>query len=295
MTPKPYLSTRDLALAIGVSESSIKRWADEGSLVAQRTLGGHRRIATSDAMRFLRERRTQLVRPELLGLPAAPAGMPVAEANAQDQLERLLSAGDAEGALTLLCGLYLRGSSVAELVDGPLRGALAEIGRRWLDHHGGIAIEHHAVEIAQRALHRLAGLLPAPPQGALLALGAAPAGDPYALPSLAVATVLSSEGLRVRNLSANLPLTSLTATVSALRPALVWLSLSAPLPISEVREVPALLDATRSAGAGLVLGGRAVESAPAALTENAFVGRSMGELVAFVRGWRSAGERRATG
>jgi MerR family transcriptional regulator, light-induced transcriptional regulator len=51
-----HLSPKALAAAIGVSESSLKRWADEGRLAAERTAGGHRRIAVAEAVRFVRRR-----------------------------------------------------------------------------------------------------------------------------------------------------------------------------------------------------------------------------------------------
>jgi len=37
------LSPRELAEALGVSESSLKRWVDAGKIAASRTEGGHRR------------------------------------------------------------------------------------------------------------------------------------------------------------------------------------------------------------------------------------------------------------
>ena len=52
---KPLLSPRELAQAIGVSESSLKRWADAGQIRVARTAGGHRRISIADAVRFIRE------------------------------------------------------------------------------------------------------------------------------------------------------------------------------------------------------------------------------------------------
>ena len=63
------LSTRDLAEAIGASESSLKRWIDAGKIAASRTEGGHRRVERAEAVRFIRETGARLVRPELLDLP----------------------------------------------------------------------------------------------------------------------------------------------------------------------------------------------------------------------------------
>lgn len=65
----PSISPKDLALLIGVSESSLKRWVDEGrgGLAAMRTSGGHRRISVYEAVRFVRQTSQNVVRPELLG------------------------------------------------------------------------------------------------------------------------------------------------------------------------------------------------------------------------------------
>ena len=65
------VSPRNLAEAIGMSESSLKRWADRGLLQVTRTAGGHRRIAIRDAIRFVRERQLRFLKPTAIGLPAA--------------------------------------------------------------------------------------------------------------------------------------------------------------------------------------------------------------------------------
>ncbi|MGB5390214.1 MAG: helix-turn-helix domain-containing protein, partial [Thermoanaerobaculia bacterium] len=70
---KDVLSPKEFAQAIGVSESSIKRWVDSGTIPASKTAGGHRRIAMSEAVRFLRETKTPLLHPDILGLPDVSA------------------------------------------------------------------------------------------------------------------------------------------------------------------------------------------------------------------------------
>ena len=67
---KDLVTPKQVAQAIDVSESSLKRWADEGLLLVSKTAGGHRRISITAAIRFIRERQLELVRPDILGLPA---------------------------------------------------------------------------------------------------------------------------------------------------------------------------------------------------------------------------------
>src|SRR5918993_5015465 len=62
------LTTKDLAEAIGASESSLRRWTDSGAIRTSRTAGGHRRIPLEEAVRFIRETGATVVRPELLGI-----------------------------------------------------------------------------------------------------------------------------------------------------------------------------------------------------------------------------------
>ncbi len=133
---KALLSPKELATAIGVSESSIKRWVDEGRIEAHRTAGGHRRIALADAVSFLRESSQKLVAPAVLGLPAdvraARHGAGDAwPAEAGERLFHLLEKGSAPAARGLLLQLYIEGFSPAEIVDGPLQLALARIGHLW--------------------------------------------------------------------------------------------------------------------------------------------------------------------
>ena len=64
-----YLSPADLAESLGLSVSTLKRWTDKGVLRVERTPGGHRRIAVSEALRFVRESGLRPVMPHRLGLP----------------------------------------------------------------------------------------------------------------------------------------------------------------------------------------------------------------------------------
>ena len=51
MSDRRLTSTR-VAEILGVTASSVKRWADEGLLACERTAGGHRRFRSSEVARF---------------------------------------------------------------------------------------------------------------------------------------------------------------------------------------------------------------------------------------------------
>ena len=67
---EPKFSPKQVAQALGVSESSLKRWCDQGRIAVQHTPGGHRRISLESILEFVRSTTNQLLAPELLGLPA---------------------------------------------------------------------------------------------------------------------------------------------------------------------------------------------------------------------------------
>ena len=104
---KQVFSPKELARAIGVSESSLKRWADDGLIRVTRTAGGHRRIHIAEAIRFLRETEATLVRPEILGLPdveTVSGDLPAREEEA-DRLHAHLRNGHARRARGLILSM----------------------------------------------------------------------------------------------------------------------------------------------------------------------------------------------
>lgn len=278
------LSTRALARAIGVSESSVKRWADGGALRVVRTAGGHRRIPLAEAVRFVRETRATVVEPATFGLACVDALAAGDLSGEQERLYSWLTSGAAAEVCGFLSGLYLAGRSLAAIVDGPLRAALERVGERWLHAADGILIEHRATEICIRWLNQIRAMF-APGEGAPVALGGAPPGDPYALPTLAVAAALEAEGLHAINLGPETPIATLLLALERERPAIVWLSVSTEAGRAAVaRELDRLANAARALGARLILGGRALGAESLRLPPGVHVGSRVAELAAFAQG-----------
>jgi methanogenic corrinoid protein MtbC1 len=275
---KRLLSPRDLADAIGVSESSLKRWADAGRIQVSRTEGGHRRIPIAEAVRFIRASGVTVVRPELLGmheLEIEPRPDP------EDTLYRLLHEGLGREVRGMVMGRFLAGESVAALADGPIRAAMTRLGALWKHDPRGVFIEHRATDCCMQAVNALRALFD-PPDDAPVAVGGAPSSDPYVLPSLLAATVLAAEGMKVVNLGPDTPIASMRHAVAAHHPALVWLSCSVPVADDVVAEVVGLARSLRTDGATLLVGGRHVADLAAARA--AFAIGTMSELAAFARG-----------
>ncbi len=226
LSQKPTsLSPRNLARALGVSESSVKRWVDSGAIEATKTAGGHRKIAVSEAVRYVREHGVSVIHPELLGFDLETR-LDASVAGSGEQLKELLIEGKRVEARSLLLSWYLSGNSLANVVDGPLAEAMGEIGKLYLScGHEGVYIEHRSTEVVAQGLREILATLPSSNPGAV-AIGCSVSGDYHTLPTLAVSVVLRSVGIAASSLGANLPLKSLELAIQHYDPRLVWVSIS---------------------------------------------------------------------
>lgn len=216
------LSTHELADAIGVSESSLKRWIDAGRIAASRTEGGHRRVPLGEAMRFIRDQGAPIARPELLGLPEISM-----DRSRGEGLITYLLEGNGAAAHGFLAARYLAGATIASLADGPIREAMHALGELWHHDEDGIFFEHRGTAVCLHAVSALRTMLPAPSPDAPAAVGGAPSRDPYLLPSLLASLAVAEAGIHAINLGPDTPLAAFAAAVASHGPRLVWMSITA--------------------------------------------------------------------
>jgi len=252
------LSPRELADALGVSESSLKRWVDAGKITAARTDGGHRRIALPEAVRFIRETGAPIARPELLDMPEVAAVQARSTApRGDDGFRHYLVEGDAAGARGWLLARYLAGRTIAELCDGPVRAAMHRIGELWAHDADGIFIEHRATDACLQALAHLRATLDPLPRAAV-AIGGAPEDDPYIVPSFMAALVLGAAGMRAVNLGPDTPVAAFDRAFAHHIPELVWVSASARISPARAKTLERWL-ASLPASTTIAIGGRSIE------------------------------------
>ncbi len=256
------LTSKETGRLLGVSEASVKRWADSGLLPQQKTAGGHRRFRPEDVAVFRRAKQQQQppVQPQARQ-PTPPAGAATRGAGSERALAaamyEALIAGRAEEAAALLVNLYLRGRSVATLVDKLLSPPLSKVGALWQQGKLSVAEEHIAARTAIMALQTLRGALATPAtEHGLVALCCGSEDDFHELPVQMAALTLEAGGWEVINLGAATPFFALAEAVSRFSPRLVCVASTILSGLDRAaREYGGLRKVAQRAGAVVVLGG----------------------------------------
>lgn len=233
------LTSQEAAELLGVSASTVKRWAEEGLLEHIKTAGQHRRFERAVVERF-RVSANAAQRPddrwlELLIDTEDPHRL---DARLLDERAHL--------------GSWWR---VAESL-GPV---LRELGDRWAEGRITVLDEHLASERLLRALARVCERLPAA-STAPRALLATAEGDDHTLGLALVELTLRELGWRTLWAGRRTPPEVLAAQIGSFVPPIRMLALSASAASTSARELAAqaklLGDSCRSANVALVLGGR---------------------------------------
>jgi excisionase family DNA binding protein len=255
----PLLTPKQVARAIGVSESSLKRWCDKGLLETVRTAGGHRRIAVNSVLTFLRDTSRQPVRPDLLGLPSNVGQGEFVIDRAAELIFSAITTGDDERCRRIVFDLYLAGHKAFDICDRVITPVFAKIGDCWECGKLQVFEEHRASEIALRLLYELRTALPRVPEDAPTAIGGTVEGDPYRAATTMVEIALREQGWRADSLGPMLPTATLCDAIEKVRPRLFWLSASSlQSPTEFVDQYESLYQTAFRSGTAVVVGGRAL-------------------------------------
>jgi len=255
---KDLLTPKQVATAIGVSESSVKRWCDKGIIHTQYTAGGHRRIDLAGLMQFLRANKYEIHRPEVLGLPSTTGRTERVLNRAVENLTQALVVGDEEQVRRIVLDLYVAEHSVSAICDQAIAPAFERIGELWECGEAEVYQERRGCELARLVLREIRSLIPAPPADALRAIGGAPEGDQYNLATTMAEVVLRDAGWNAASLGDNLPFATLAAAIEQQRPRIFWLSCSHLMSVPEfLRNYHHLYDEF-GMNVAFVVGGRAL-------------------------------------
>lgn len=260
VTVKDLVTPRQVAQAIAVSESSLKRWCDKGLIPTVYTAGGHRRIPVNGVLAYLRTAGLEIMNPEILGLPKATTGG--GERKLLDEKSRLIEAllkGDEQVCVGVVLNLHLANYPMSLICDEVLAKSFLEIGERW--DCGDVAVyqERRSCELCHRVMHEVRRVFQEFPVDAPIAVGGTLDGDPYTLASSMVELVLRDLGWRAASLGNMLPFASLAHALCETRPKLFWLSVSVIRDQSQfLKEFDTLSQMAFANGVSLVVGGKAL-------------------------------------
>jgi len=253
------VSPRQVARAIGVSESTLKRWCDRGLIPMTKTAGGHRRIEMQAVLRFLCESGREITEPELLGLPLSTGKTRWTLARATDRILTGLIQNEEAVVRQVVFDLLLAHHSLSVVFDDVLTQALHNLGNQWSCGETAIYEERRACGICMRLLHELRNTAAVPGPQAPAAVGGTLEGDMYTIPVTMAEAVLRSVGWEATTLGSSLPAETLLEALNRCSPRLFWVSVShISDEVAFVTGVNQLLEVSQRLGTALVIGGRAV-------------------------------------
>lgn len=243
------LTNAAAAALLGVTPATLKRWANSGRLVSQRTVGGHRRFSRVDVL-ALRAR-----------LAGAPTVVPPPQHVAL--LGQCLQAPGAQalaGHLLQLHGHHREWRTVVSLAERAFEEALHRRARGLIN---GVE-ERLATEKLSRAAVLLAQAAPLPQRARPVLLLAAE-GERHLLPLVLAELLLNVHAVPTLFTGGNTPLPAVTRALRTLQPAAVVVLATPghPRPVSLPDQAALLANAARVHGVNLVLlGGGAWPNRP---------------------------------
>lgn len=223
---------KQVACALQVSESSVKRWCDRGDIRTDRTIGGHRRIPLGFLLEFLESTNRRIVDPIPIGLEQSGGQLTRIAAKQLHlpgllgQFEKSLLSGSESECRQIVSSWYSTQGGIPSLADDLLCPTFSCIGNGWKSGQVDIYEERRACEISRRLVLELRRLLPEPSGMAPLAMGGTPSGDQYQLSTLLTEMVFREQGWRTESLGSNIPFQSLLSAARKHMPKVFWLSIS---------------------------------------------------------------------
>jgi MerR family transcriptional regulator, light-induced transcriptional regulator len=257
------LSTKEAAAMLQVTETTIKRWADESVLHCVRTHGGHRKFLLKDVVRFA----------ETNGYTVSGSQPPPMSKKQMEQLQigvhtqnyskiaavlkEEAMQSDREGLAMLLLYLYKQHIPLPIVLDSVILPGFEQIGREWEKGDLSIDQEHAASHALTEALVRTAPELHRKDPNKKSALCACPEGELHELGLQGLAYSLECEGWKVYYLGCNTPLESISSFVRVERPDLVCISVTSPRHRAEfIEKLRRLASSVHPYGGKLLIGGQ---------------------------------------
>lgn len=261
-----YISTREVAGLLDVTETTVKRWTDSNRIKCVKTLGGHRKYLLNDIEEFAKENNIPItgITPPLSNEQMEKFGYAIFSKNMNKVMEVILEEalqGDREGMFELLIYLTKNRIKFVNLVDEIVQPVLEKIGNLWENNLLEVEQEHLASDTIKTALSRLVVHLPRQKGKNIKIICACSEGEQHDIGLQALAYELELSGYSLHYLGANTPFQSLIKVIKKEKPKYVFISATSPS-ISErefIEGIKKVSKTAKSNKAKFVIGGRYVQ------------------------------------
>jgi excisionase family DNA binding protein len=297
------LTSSGVADLLGVHSSTVKRWCDEGTLISEKTPGGHRRIRLGDALDTARGQDIHTFL-DFFHPWEANVWLAVSEAEEQGSYRRLhnLALGWlSQGETDLVARLFVEVAKrprvpFPKFLDDGIRTFMVRVGEEWQEGRLAVGEEHMASQIVMESLLRLrttwepSGPVRPQSQDPLpVAVVGAMEGDHHDLGALAVRVLLEREGWKVYYLGADVPVEEFAEIQRAQGASLVCISFSPKNSLPDLQRAVRVLEEFYRPqypyflGLGGSLTGISDQSVPTGPFLDRSISRSAQELLLWIR------------
>ncbi|MCM8541616.1 MAG: hypothetical protein NE328_15210 [Lentisphaeraceae bacterium] len=259
MRDKQLFSPKQIGIALGVSEASIKRWVDKGIIECIKTDGGHRKIPMYALINYIHKNDADLVNPEAVNIPKTSGRLKDKMSKSAEDLQQGFHECDEFKIQGIIYDLFTSGQEPEKIFDELLAPALHQLGCDWEDGHVDAFQERRTVQICIRALYGFHSFFPLPEKNAPIAMIGTLSNDQYTIPPLMIEVCLRSREWKTEFLGNDLPASSYAKAIEMYKPDLMIISMSnCDKPEKAAKDLLELEAFAIKNNCGFILGGRAV-------------------------------------
>lgn len=225
-----FLSSKQVALMLGVNESSVKRWADSNQLPCTKTPGGHRKFTLLDVNEFVSKHDSQ--KPVNIAVPdSKKIHQIIADkienhdfSGVADHFYPILLSADRQSIFEFLKFVHIRKINYTRIFDSILQPALVKLGIEWQENRISVDEEHRASSAVFSTLVRLNAETVKKPLNGKTAVLAVIQNDYHEIPIKCLKFLMEYEGWTIIYLGANAPNFSIDNAVRKHKPTVTLIS-----------------------------------------------------------------------
>jgi MerR family transcriptional regulator, light-induced transcriptional regulator len=290
MHQKTILSTADVARLFNVTETTVKRWANDGLLKCMKTPGGHRKfemrnvVEFASVLKFEPSGALKMTEEDELAQKIQVAILARDFMTLRDAfLEKALST-DKRDLFIFFSFLYQHRIHLWEIFDLIVGPGMAIIGEQWAQGLLTVEQEHRASYETMDAIAKLQTQIHVKPENGNCVVCACPGEEQHEIGLRCASYLFESEGWLSHYLGARTPYDSVVSAVKELDPALLCLSITVvPQHEQEIQDLRAMINTLKLLGTKMIIGGYAIQRQPELIGHIGATYSSSLELLAYIK------------